>query len=100
MIKTKKSWEIPESEVTPEPLYRQRRDFIKAAGTIGGAMLLNSWPAANASYPVGDYRKGVISLDEELTEEEGATSYNKGRSQRKFKTFHDRRLDGGGQWRL
>ena len=65
MIKTEKSWEIPESEVTPELLYRQRRDFIKAAGTIGGAMLLNPWSAANASYPVGGYRKGVISVDED-----------------------------------
>ena len=76
MIKIKKSWEIPESEVTPEALYRQRRDFIKAAGTIGGAMLLNPWSAANASYAVGDYRKGVISIDEELTDEEDATGYN------------------------
>jgi sulfoxide reductase catalytic subunit YedY len=76
MIRIKKSWEIPESEVTPEALYRQRRDFIKAAGTIGGAMLLNPWSAANASYPVGDYRKGVTTLDEEITDEEDATSYN------------------------
>jgi sulfoxide reductase catalytic subunit YedY len=76
MIKLKKSWEIPESEVTPEPLYRRRREFIKSAGFIGGAMLLNPFSAANASYPVGDYRKGVISVDEEITEEEDATSYN------------------------
>jgi sulfoxide reductase catalytic subunit YedY len=76
MIKIKKRWELPESEVTPEALYRQRRKFIKAAGSIGGALLLNPWSAANASYPVDGYRKGVITLDEELTDEEDATSYN------------------------
>jgi len=41
MIRIKKRWEIPESEVTPEPLYRRRREFMQAAGTIGGALLLN-----------------------------------------------------------
>ena len=76
MIKLKKRWEIPESEVTPEALYRQRRDFIKAAGSIGGAMLLNPWSAANASYAVGEYRKGVISVDEEITDEKDVTAYN------------------------
>lgn len=76
MIKLKKRWEIPESQVTPESLYRQRREIIKAAGAIGGALLLNSWSTAQASYPVGDYRKKVISVDEEITDEEDATAYN------------------------
>jgi len=76
MIKLKKRWEIPESEVTPESLYRRRREFIKGAGAIGGAMLLNPLPVAQASYPVDGYRKGVISVDEEITDEEDATSYN------------------------
>ena len=49
MIRRKKRWEIPESEVTPEALYRQRREFIKSAGIIGGAMLLNPLAAAQAS---------------------------------------------------
>ena len=30
MIKIKRRWELPESEVTPESIYRQRREFIKA----------------------------------------------------------------------
>ena len=76
MIRIKKRWEIPESEVTPESLYRRRREFIKGAGAIGGAMLLNPLPVAQASYPVDGYRKGVISVDEEITDEEDATSYN------------------------
>ena len=76
MIKTRKSWEIPESEVTPEPLYRRRREFMRNAGAIGGALLLNPWALARASYPVDGYQPKVISLDEELTDEEDATSYN------------------------
>jgi sulfoxide reductase catalytic subunit YedY len=76
MIKIKKRWEIPESEVTPEPLYRRRREFMQAAGTIGGALLLNPWAAAQASLAIGDYQEKVISIDEEITEEEDATSYN------------------------
>ena len=76
MIKLKKRWEIAESEVTPEALYRRRREFIKGAGAIGGALLLGGLPTVKASYPVDGYRKGVITLDEDLTDEEDATSYN------------------------
>lgn len=76
MIKIKKRWEIPESEVTPESLYLRRREFMKTAGAIGGALLLNPLAAAQASIVIGDYRKEEISLDEETTTEEDAISYN------------------------
>ena len=76
MIKIKKRWEIPESEVTPESLYLRRRVFMKAAGAIGGALLLNPWATAQASLEIGDYKKETVSLDQEITEEEDATSYN------------------------
>ncbi len=49
---------------------------MKAAGTIGGALMLNPWAAAQASLEIGDYKKKAVSLDEEITEEEDATSYN------------------------
>ena len=76
MIKIRKPWEIPESEVTPEAVYRQRREIIKAAGAIGGALLLNPMAALQASLPIGEYKAGAVTLDEELTSEEDATSYN------------------------
>jgi len=76
MIKIKKSWEIPESEVTPEPLYLRRREFIKTGGLIGGALLLNPLAAVQASIAIGDYQKKAVSLDEEITPENDATSYN------------------------
>ena len=76
MIKLKKRWEIPESQVTPEPLYRRRREFIQAAGTIGGALLLNPLVTAQAALQIGEYKPAVVTTDETLTPEEDATSYN------------------------
>lgn len=76
MIKIKRRWEIPECEVTPEPPYRRRREFMQAAGAIGGALLLNPWAGAEAALAIGDYQHKAISTDEELTEEADATSYN------------------------
>jgi sulfoxide reductase catalytic subunit YedY len=69
MIRIKKRWEIPESEVTPEPLYRRRREFMQAAGTIGGAMLLNPWAAAQAALQIDDYQRGVVTLDRFKTDD-------------------------------
>ena len=76
MIKIKKSWELPESEVTPESLYLRRREFIKNSGLIGGALLLNPLAAAQASLAIGDYQKKAVTLDDKITDEEDVTSYN------------------------
>lgn len=76
MIKIKKRWEIPESEVTPESLYIRRREFIKGAGLIGGSLLTYPWAVAQASIDVTGYQPKVMTIDEELTPEEDATSYN------------------------
>ena len=74
MIKTKRRWELPESEVTPESIYHQRRRFIQTGAA--GALALTPAGAALASIRVGEYQRGVITLDEKLTAEEDATSYN------------------------
>ncbi len=79
MIKIRKIWEIPESNVTPEPIYLRRREFMKASGMLGTALLLNPWTVASASIPIGDYQRNVITPDgedEEITPEDDATSYN------------------------
>jgi len=79
MIKIRKSWEIPESNVTPEPIYLRRREFMKASGMLGTALLLNPWATAAALIPIGDYRPGVVTPkgeDEEITPEDDATSHN------------------------
>jgi sulfoxide reductase catalytic subunit YedY len=49
---------------------------MKSAGLLGTALLLNPWLSASASIMIGDYRKKVVSLDEDLTPEKHATSYN------------------------
>lgn len=76
MIKLKKTWEISESEVTPEDIYQQRRLFMKAGSALGTAMLLSPWGGAAASLSIADYKRNVITLDEEITPEDDATSYN------------------------
>ncbi len=49
---------------------------MKASGMLGSALLLNPWMTAGASISIGDYKKDVITLDEEITPEDDATSYN------------------------
>lgn len=74
MIIKKPSWHISESEVTPEHLFKRRREFMKRAGLFGTAMLLS--PLANASIDVSGFQAGAIKLDEAITDEDSFTSYN------------------------
>lgn len=76
MIKINKRSDIPSSEITPEAIYLKRREFMKASGLLGTALLLNPWLTAGASIKIGDYKRNVITLDEELTPENDAISYN------------------------
>jgi len=75
LIKTRKNREIPESQVTPESIYKKRRDFMKT-GALGAALLLNPWSSAFASLKITDYQRNVISIDEEINDEDVVTSYN------------------------
>jgi sulfoxide reductase catalytic subunit YedY len=65
LIRTPKSWEIPEREATPESVYWNRREALRAAGFAGAAALLGAAPR-NAKYTV----------DSPITEEWAATGYN------------------------
>lgn len=77
MIKIKKESDCSASEITPESVYKQRREFMKAGSLIGTGLLLNALPSlSSASLNVGGYRKNVISIDEELTDFKDATRYN------------------------
>lgn len=54
LIRSKKDWELPESAVTPEAIYRgrTRRDFLRTAGMgIVGAVLARKLLAATAGLP-------------------------------------------------
>ena len=76
MIDLKKASKITASNITPEAIYRKRREFMAASGLLGSAILLNPWGAARASLGIGDYTKNAISLDEKLTEENDVLRYN------------------------
>ncbi|MBF0278276.1 MAG: protein-methionine-sulfoxide reductase catalytic subunit MsrP [SAR324 cluster bacterium] len=75
-VRIKKSWELPESDVTPESIYVQRRTLLKAAGFSLAAGLIPTtsmgtsagFPSnLNPKYPAGDLN---------VTKEDLITSYN------------------------
>lgn len=83
LIKVKKGWELPESAVTPESVYMNRRAFMAtaAAGTIAGGALLGGRRALAQDeaawsdlYPVPTNE--AYTVDREITPEEYATTYN------------------------
>ena len=82
-ILIKRPADVPASEITPLDLFRRRRAFIKAAGTIGGAAALGAsagWPlAAQAADRVRLFgvKKSPLSIDEKQTPYDVVTTYNK-----------------------
>ena len=76
-IKIAKKSDCLESQVTPEPIYRKRRDFMKAGSVLATSLLLNGLPSSvRGSVNVSGYREKVLSIDDELTPEKDATRYN------------------------
>jgi sulfoxide reductase catalytic subunit YedY len=86
-IKRKKGWEIPDSEATPEAMFRDRRRFLSAgvAGAMaigGGAFMVGGSDEAGAQaadpsaalYPAR--RNELYKLDRELTDEKYPTTFN------------------------
>jgi methionine sulfoxide reductase catalytic subunit len=69
------------SEITPEPLYRSRRDFLKAAGILTGSALLAACaPSAVATEPppasASAYAGKTDELGDPLNTYEDITNYN------------------------
>ena len=82
-IKIRKAWDIRESDVTPETLFKQRRKFLKTgaaalAGGLAGGMLnthaFAAWPGAGDM--LSGVTKGGFNPGEDLTPYEDVTSYN------------------------
>ncbi len=82
-ILRRRGWELPESEATPEAVFRDRRRLIQAAAA--GSIAAAAWPlAARAATPESDPtadlypgpRNEAYTLDRPLTPEEVATTYN------------------------
>jgi sulfoxide reductase catalytic subunit YedY len=86
LIRTRRSWEIPEREATPEAVFRDRRRLVAgmALGPIllAGSSLAGPTPARADSmadpsaklYPA--LRNDSYKLDRPLTDEKWATSWN------------------------
>ena len=78
-IKSKRGWELPETAATPEDLFRQRRNLVKAlaAGPLlaaSGLGLVGAAQAATGLYPVA--RNERYPLDRPVTDEKIVTTYN------------------------
>ena len=78
-IKSKRGWELPETAATPEDLFRQRRNLVKAlaAGPLlaaSGLGLVGAAQAATGLYPVT--RNERYPLDRPVTDEKIVTTYN------------------------
>ena len=82
-ILRRRGWELPESEATPEAVFRDRRRLIQAAAA--GSIAAAAWPVAaraatTEADPTADLYPGprnpAYTLDRPLTPEEVATTYN------------------------
>jgi len=83
LIKRRRSWELPESQATPESLFLDRRKLLAGMGMTGllaGAGLRPALAAADAGavaaglYPAK--RNAAFDPGRDLTEEKIVTSYN------------------------
>ncbi|GAB1624045.1 protein-methionine-sulfoxide reductase catalytic subunit MsrP [Agarivorans aestuarii] len=87
-LKFKRDWEEPESAVTPEALFKQRRNIIKGFGVAGAASLLPatghaaSWFGGDDEEPAAIVRRALNKTDipplhnDALTPEAKAISHN------------------------
>ena len=80
LIKNRPSWDIPESEATPEAVFFNRRAFMTGgAGLIAGAALPGTAAAQGADPTLDLYpakRNETYTLDRPVTDEDLASSYN------------------------
>lgn len=95
LIKIPKGWEIPESEVTPESIYMNRRKFLVSMGTAGAYTLallsgctrfgdngpeikpLSAWPLSEAEAAIYPAQRNLnFTLDRSLTQESVAARFN------------------------
>ena len=78
----KQAPDIRSSEITPERVYRNRRQFIQTtsgvvAGAIAGGTVLGRYDgAARAQEPIQNLVKSPLSTDDEQNSYEDITSYN------------------------
>lgn len=78
LIKSKKSWQLSENDVTSESLFNRRREFMK----LSGAALAASYLPASAWAVLSPFTQNIAdapntrTLDEDLNSFEEITTYN------------------------
>ncbi|MGB0580423.1 MAG: protein-methionine-sulfoxide reductase catalytic subunit MsrP [Limisphaerales bacterium] len=75
-IITRPDWHIPESEVTPEHIYRNRRKFLKEMSFVGASALLAQSQTARGASPYPAKRNGLYSPPLHITPPKYALQYN------------------------
>ncbi|MFN0166311.1 MAG: protein-methionine-sulfoxide reductase catalytic subunit MsrP [Bryobacteraceae bacterium] len=75
LIRVPKGWEIPEREATPETVYLNRRNLLKAAGFLGMEGLLQAATELKSPYPA-KRNPEFEKVERPITEEWAATGYN------------------------
>ena len=78
LLRTKKSWELPESAATDEAHYMNRREWLKTASLAGlglasSSLFSNSFAAPITGFPAA--RNSAYALDRAMTAEDEATTY-------------------------
>ena len=77
VIKIKKASDCREIDITPEPVYRKRREFMKTGSALGTGLLLGGLQGnAQAALDVSGFKKSAFTTDEEQTDFKDATRYN------------------------
>ena len=77
LIRIRRTSEVKPSEITPLSVYRNRRQFLKAASATGAVAALSSWaPARAARAKLEGVVKGPYATDEEKTPYDAITTYN------------------------
>jgi sulfoxide reductase catalytic subunit YedY len=89
LVRIKKPWDLPASEITPEEIYRARRRFLRealVATAAGGlAAAATAFPRASGATAAGEegtgrrlvgVRRGPFSTDEKPTPYRYVTNYN------------------------
>ncbi len=72
-VRSKKPWEISESQVTPQHIYMNRRQLMAGATAAAGLSLLPGIARAKA---YANATKSPYSIDEDLTSYDDVTGYN------------------------
>ena len=63
LIKKRRAWELPESAATPEDIYMNRRQWLKAAGFAGLGLAGSSALSSAAMAAIGGYPFEVASTE-------------------------------------